>query len=187
MPLATYRPGDSRGFAQKQEEEDEDLIQFGAGLSAGVDTTIGTLSGVRSLFNTLTGDEEEAIEYMGYARDRFQQAAESGGTVTQLENIDGLEDVVRWATYSAGTILPSMATSIVGGGVGGAAAQALAKRRIKDEVRKEVIDSFEGKVKESVKNRRIREVLDCSQGWPDCWRHGGFNCTKHWCYVCRYL
>jgi len=160
MPLATYRPGDSRGFAQKEEEKDEDLLQFGEGLSAGWDTTIGTLAGVRSLFNTLTGDEAEAIEYMGYARDRFQQAAESGGTVTQLDDIEGVGDVVRWASYSAGTILPSIATSIAGGGVVGAAAQALAKRRIKDEVRKEVIDSFEGKVKESVKNRRIREVLD---------------------------
>ena len=49
--------------------------------------------------------------------DRFQQAAESGGTVKQLEDIDGLGDVVRWASYSAGTILPSIATSVVGGGV----------------------------------------------------------------------
>ena len=86
-------------------------------------------------------------------------AAESGGTV-KTGDIDGLGDVVRWASYSAGTILPSIATSVVGGGVGGAAAQFAAKKRIKDEVRKEVIDSFEGKVKESVKNRRIREVLD---------------------------
>ena len=97
---------------------------------------------------------------MGYARDRFQQAAESGGTVTQLDDIEGLGDVVRWATYSAGTILPSIATSIAGGGLGGAAAQVVAKKAIKDKVKKEVIDSFEGKVKESVKNRRIREVLD---------------------------
>ena len=79
---------------------------------------------------------------MGYARDRFQQAAESGGTVKkQLEDIDGLGDVVRWASYSAGTILPSIATSVVGGGVGGAAAQFAAKS---DQGRgqKEVIDSF---------------------------------------------
>ena len=47
-----------------QQRQDEDLSQFGEGLSAGIDTTMGTLGGVRSLFNSITGDEEEAIEYL---------------------------------------------------------------------------------------------------------------------------
>lgn len=153
-----YRRGDSRNF---QEEQDKSyLSEFTSGFSSGVDTTLGSLGGVRSLFNSITGDEEEAIEYLNYAQRKFQEAGESSGTVTNIEDIDGASDFVRWATYSAGTILPSIATSIAGGGIGGAVAQGVAKKFTKDRIQREVKDAVEDKVSERVKKRILRETLD---------------------------
>ena len=146
--------------ASKRDEKDDDLFQFGEGFSAGIDTTIGTLSGARAIFNEITGDDEEAFEYLGYAQDRFKAASESGGTVTNWEDIEGAGDYLRWASYSLGTIAPSLATSIVSGGIGGALAQGAAKKFAKDRISKEVRDSLDDTVSEKVKQRVIRETLE---------------------------
>lgn len=158
MPRDAYRIGDSRNF--KEEEEEKGLVsEFTSGFSSGVDTTLGTLGGVRSLFNTVTGDEEEAIEYLNYARQKFQDASESSGTVESIEEIDGADDFVRWALYSAGTIVPSIATSVLGGGVGGFAAKKGAEKFVKDKVKKEVYDRVQDDVSEAAKKRMYRETL----------------------------
>ena len=112
-----YRRGDSRNLLEDQ--DNSYLSEFTSGFSSGIDTTLGTLGGVRALFNTVTGDEEEAMEYLNYAQRKFQEASESTGSVQSIEEIDGAGDFVRWALYSAGTIVPSIATSVAGGGVGG--------------------------------------------------------------------
>jgi hypothetical protein len=158
VPRDAYRIGDSRNF--KEEEEEKGLVsEFTSGFSSGVDTTLGTLGGVRSLFNTVTGDEEEAIEYLNYARQKFQDASESSGTVESIEEIDGADDFVRWALYSAGTVVPSIATSVLGGGVGGFAAKKGAEKFVKDKVKKEVYDRVQDDVSEAAKKRMYRETL----------------------------
>ena len=157
MPRDAYRIGDSRNF--KEEEEKGFLSEFTSGFSSGVDTTMGTLGGVAALFNTVTGDEEEAIEYLNYASQKFQDASESTGSVQSIEEIEGAEDFVRWALYSAGTIVPSIATSVVGGGVGGYLGKKVAEKAVKDKIKKEVYDKVQDDVSEAAKKRMYRETL----------------------------
>lgn len=157
MPRDAYRIGDSRNF--EEEEEKGFLSEFTSGFSSGVDTTMGTLGGVRALFNTVTGDEEEAIEYLNYARQKFADASESTGSVQSIEEIEGAEDFVRWALYSAGTVVPSIATSVAGGGVGGFLAKKGAEKAVKDKIKKEVYDKVQDDVSEAAKKRMYRETL----------------------------
>jgi len=142
----------------KPDYPEEDISQFGEGLSAGYETTIGTIQGVRSLFNTLTGDDEEAEKYMLYAQERFQAAGESGGTVTSYDQIDGLEDAARWASYSIGTVLPSIAASVVSGGVVGGAASILGKKLVSKAVQREVKDKVEAQASKAVRDRMVRDI-----------------------------
>lgn len=141
-------------------EKEEDLFQFGEGLSAGIDTTIGTGAGALAALNSFMGDEEDALEWLSVAQDRFQRASESGGTVTNFDDIQGAGDYLRWGSYALGTILPSIATSVVGGGVGGLVLQSAGKKIVQDRVKKEVYDSVQEKTEEAVKNRIYRETLD---------------------------
>ena len=159
MPRDAYRIGDSRNF--EEEEEKGFLSEFTSGFSSGVDTTMGTLGGVRALFNTVTGDEEEAIEYLNYARQKFADASESAPTVGTVEEaLEGdAEDFIRWALYSAGTVVPSIATSVVGGGVGGFLGKKAAEKAVKDKIKREVYDKVQDDVSEAAKKRMYRETL----------------------------
>ena len=164
MALGSRRIGDTNRGRLSQKSEDsafaeDDIFQTGAGLSTGYEQTIGTFQGVRSLFNTLTGDDAEAEEYMLYAQERFQAASESGGTVTSYDQIEGIADAARWATYSIGTVLPSIATSVVGGGVGGFAVSMLGKKLVSKAVQKEVKDKVEAQASKSVRDRMVRDTM----------------------------
>lgn len=157
MPRDAYRIGDSRNY--KEEKETGLISEFSSGFSAGIDTTMGTLGGVRALFNTVTGDEEEAMEYLNYARQKFEDASESTGSVQTVEEIEGAGDFVRWALYSAGTVVPSIATSVLGGGVGGYLGKKAAETAVKNKIKKEVYDKVQDDISEAAKRRLYRETL----------------------------
>ena len=144
------------------EEEEEDLIQFGAGVGAGWQQTQAMFKGMGALVNSFLGDEEATLEYLNEAQEKLKAAEEYGGTVTTLEEIDGAADAVRWLTYTAGTVLPSIATSIAGGGIGGAVVQGVAKKRIADRVKKEVNDVVQDKATQAVKNTLVKNRLAAS-------------------------
>ena len=164
MPFVTRRRGatdQSRSSSSPSVpvSQEDDIFQTGAGLSTAYEQTIGTIQGVRSLFNTLTGDDAEAEEYMLYAQERFQAASESGGTVTSYDQIEGIADAARWATYSIGTVLPSIAASVVSGGVVGGAASILGKKLATKAIQKEVKEKVEGQAAKAVRDRQVRDTM----------------------------
>jgi hypothetical protein len=124
---------------RKPQEDDQGLTQFGAGFSAGIKQTQGLLGGgLPALINSALGNEGATFEYLDYYNKKMEEAAEIGGDFQRLEDIEGAEDAVQWLTYTLGQALPSIGTSIIGGGVGGAVVQYGAKKAIKETVEREV-------------------------------------------------
>ncbi len=147
MPL-TSSIGLADPDSPRREDEDQGLTQFGAGFSAGLKQTQGLLGGgLPALINSALGNEDATLEYLDYYNKKMEEAAEIGGDFQRLEDIDGAEDAVQWLTYTLGQALPSIGTSIIGGGVGGAAVQYGAKKLIAEtveqQVKKKAGDAFE--------------------------------------------
>ena len=63
----------------------------------------------------------------------MQDAANVGANVTSVEEIDSFGDFTDWAGYTLGTLVPD----VIGGGVGGFAAKAGAKKLLKSKLEQE--------------------------------------------------
>jgi hypothetical protein len=158
---------------RKPQEDDQGLTQFGAGFSAGIKQTQGLLGGgLPALINSALGNEGATFEYLDYYNKKMEEAAEIGGDFQRLEDIEGAEDAVQWLTYTLGQALPSIGTSIIGGGVGGAVVQYGAKKAIKETVEREVKE----KAGQTHSNRE--EIWH----WRRCIRHiHGDECWRDLC------
>lgn len=151
-----------------REQEDEGLFQFGAGFSAGIKQTQGLLGGgLPALIASAIGSEEDATEYLNYYNDKMQEAAEIGGDFQRIEDIDGAEDAVQWLSYTLGQALPSIGTSIIGGGVGGAAVQYGAKKfiaeTVENQVKQKAGKAFEKAMVKRELNRRTQKARRIGQ------------------------
>ena len=152
-----------------QEQDDQGLTQFGAGFSAGIKQTQGLLGGgLPALIQSAIGDEDDAFEYLQYYNQKMQEAADIGGDFQRVEDIDGAEDAVQWLTYTLGQALPSIGTSIIGGGLGGAAVQYGAKKFIAEsveaQVKKKAGDAFEKAMVKRELSRRTAKARRLGQG-----------------------
>lgn len=151
-----------------REQEDEGLFQFGAGFSAGIKQTQGLLGGgLPALIASAIGSEEDATEYLNYYNDKMQEAAEIGGDFQRIEDIEGAEDAVQWLSYTLGQALPSIGTSIIGGGVGGAAVQYGAKKfiaeTVENQVKQKAGKAFEKAMVKRELNRRTQKARRIGQ------------------------
>ena len=152
-----------------QQQDDQGLNQFGAGFSAGIKQTQGLLGGgLPALIQSAIGDEDDAFEYLQYYNQKMQEASDLGGDFQRVEDIDGAEDAVQWLTYTLGQALPSIGTSIIGGGLGGAAVQYGAKKFIAEsveaQVKKKAGDAFEKAMVKRELNRRTAKARRLGQG-----------------------
>ena len=106
------------------EVEDKSLWdEFTTGLGRGIDTTQALGYGLGALIGDATGWDwlrDKGAE--GYARN-MQEAGENAASVRFTE-IDDAGDVLQWAAGGIGELLPTFASMIAGGGVGGLAARA---------------------------------------------------------------
>jgi len=98
---------------------------FTGGLSAGIDQVQGMGGGLMQA----AGDALESDYLWEKGRDIYQDnMAEAGENALGygLTDIRGAGDAWNWARYTAGNLLPTLAVSVAGGGVGGLAGRALA-------------------------------------------------------------
>jgi hypothetical protein len=150
------------------QDDDESSFQTIAGFSSGIKQTQALLGGgLPALVQSAIGDEEDAIEYLDYYNKKMEEAAEIGGDFQRLEDIDGAGDAVQWLTYTLGQALPSIGTSVLSGGFGGAAVQYGAKKLIantvENQVKQKAGKAFEKAMVKRELNRRTQKARKFGQ------------------------
>jgi hypothetical protein len=107
--------------------------QFGKGFDAGIDQTQGLGGALKATVGSAIGKDEWVDSGLAYYRQKMQDAANVGANVTSVEEIDSFGDFTDWAGYTLGTLVPD----VIGGGVGGFAAKAGAKKLLKSKLEQE--------------------------------------------------
>lgn len=104
---------------------EDDSWEITKGFSAGVDETFALLGGaLPAALGSLVGADEFQADRMDYYREQMRLAAESRGSNTTLEEIDGFDDALNFGLYHIGNMIPSL----IGGGAAGAAVKGAAKK-----------------------------------------------------------
>ena len=105
---------------KKSAVNDDDSFEFTKGFSAGIDQTAALGGGFLALAGSAVGNDEWFYNGLDYYNEQMALAAENEAEVGRIEDIEGMDDFFSWLSYTAGQALPSLATSVIGGGVGGA-------------------------------------------------------------------
>jgi hypothetical protein len=148
-------------------------------LRAGTAETLGLFGAGKAAFGSLIGDDEMVASGMQYYQDKMREAEAFAGDVDQLEEIDlfdegGFGRATDYLAYTFGRVLPSIATSIAGGGVTGAlgyaaakglvkesaeaAAQELLKRKTKDQAEKEINEFLADAIRDDLEGSLAKEA-----------------------------
>ena len=164
---------------QDLETEAQDMTETGKGLRAGTAETLGLFGAGKAAFGSLIGDDEMVASGMQYYQDKMREAEAFAGDVDQLEEIDlfdegGFGRATDYLAYTFGRVLPSIATSIAGGGVTGAlgyaaakglakesaeaAAQELLKRKTKDQAEKEINEFLADAIRDDLEGSLAKEA-----------------------------
>jgi hypothetical protein len=117
-----------RSFANAQDPDTRS--EFSKGVSAGVDTLQGSLYGLAALVGDSVGNER--LKQWGlenYQRNQ-EEAASAGLSVPGLKDIEDVGDFFSFASGALGQAVPSLLSSVVGGGVGGVVGRAVTKKAV---------------------------------------------------------
>ena len=134
--------------------QNDDRSEFTKGLDAGIDQTAALGGGLLAMIGSATGNDDAFFAGMDYYNDQMDLASESEADIGRLEDIDGFDDFLSFAAYTAGNAIPSLGTALLGGGIGGIAAkravkegvQAQAKEYAKKRVSDKASDGFRKRV-----------------------------------------
>ena len=110
--------------------QNDDRSEFTKGLDAGIDQTAALGGGLLAMIGSATGNDDAFFAGMDYYNDQMDLASESEADIGRLEDMDGFDDFLSFAAYTAGNAIPSLGTALLGGGIGGIAA----KRAVKEGV-----------------------------------------------------
>lgn len=139
--------------------------EFGAGLHEGIQGMQGTLFGVAALVGRETGIQ--ALEDFGKAaaQENFADAAQAGRDSTGFSDIEDAGGFFKWSAGALGQAIPSLATAIAGGGIGGAAAKKTVENRIKSVLQNRVKRTLirKGDAPEAAAER-ARRLINSEQG-----------------------
>ena len=155
----------------RQEEEEEDqgfspFSEFAKGLSSGIDQEQALYGAAKAGIGSALGDEELKQEGFDYYRQQMAEAAVNAPTVSWEDDFDSLSDVGNFVAYTLGNSIPSLATTIAGGGVTAAAtkfgAKKLAKEKIETAAQKKVTETAQGLKKEieDASQEKMNEVAE---------------------------
>lgn len=127
--LEAYKARKSPKLGQTQESPNNS--DFLAGVSSGIDQVQGTLYGVTGLIGDAVGsDSLKDFGLEGYERN-VKEAQQNAPRIGRVEDIHGIGDAIDWAQGTLGQLVPSVATMIAGGGIGGAIAKKGAETAVK--------------------------------------------------------
>ena len=136
--------GDSSAFVEEQEEEAGILSGLGRGFRRGVGQTQALIG---DALPALVGDLIGADEYADKQIAEYQESMktldkELPSFVPTFKDIENIGDASVYAAETIGQFVPSILTSIAGGGIGGfvgkKAAERFAKKLVEDAAKKAV-------------------------------------------------
>ena len=155
--LGLGKPRD-RNLVEDEDLEFEESSNFARGLSAGIDQTQALGGGLKAWLGSVVGSEEMMNDGLTYYEEQMAEAGMNAGDVMRIEDIDGLGSFTDYIAYQAGAFLPSLATSIAGGGVGGFVAKKAVEKKIKNEIADRAQDFAKKRVKSDVMVAKRKEL-----------------------------
>ena len=168
MPITSFPQPDSFRF----EEEDDPLFsrrrrrdsqpteedsfspfqEISKGFKAGLEQEKALLGGaVRAGIGSAIGDEEVKQAGFDYYRERLAEAEKYAPTSGWDDDWDSLSDVGNFVFYTLGNAIPTLATTVAGGGVAGFAAKAGTKKFAKESLEKRFESEFDSQFDEVAK------------------------------------
>ena len=143
-----YSPISSRRQRQSDKRDDLNPLQnFTAGVSAGIDQTLGLAGGLKAWYGETIGDDDMVTEGLAYYQEKMQEASESRGDVMSYEDIEGIGDFADYAAYMVGNLLPTIGSVIGTGGFVGAAGQIGGRSAVNYQVKKKAKEAVDKRVK----------------------------------------
>ena len=150
----------------KVEKPKRSLIgEFGAGIAQGALQLPQMVGGVTKLAGDAIGSEavsavgKDAINYWG------EKLKPYGAEVPSFTDIEDAGDAAKYVAHGVGALVPTVAASVVSGGIGAGLAKegvkrAIAKEIVKRELKHEAVDLMaKGAVKETVKKAVTRGAI----------------------------
>ena len=126
--LYASRKPTSLRVSKDREEDTNPLSEIGKGFSAGIDQLQGLIGGGgKALAGSLFGNDEWFVDGMQYYNEQMTDAMRNEAAVGSLEEIDGFVDGINYTAY----IIGNLGSSLLGGGLSGAAGGAIAKGGLK--------------------------------------------------------
>tara|TARA_Y100000004_G_scaffold89570_1_gene100483 strand:+ start:2421 stop:10817 length:8397 start_codon:yes stop_codon:yes gene_type:complete len=118
---------------QKKRDEVGIAGAFGRGLSRGITTTAGLIGDVipAMVGQAVGADEYRDRQMQEYIERMKKMDEERPSLVPTYKDIDGVGDLAKYSLETIGQFVPSVATSIAGGGIGGFLGQTVAKQGAK--------------------------------------------------------
>lgn len=138
------------------ETPEEERGEFTKGVLRGIDSTQALLyGGTGAVGDILNIDALRDWGYEGYLRN-MEEANENAAAVGSYKDIDSLGSAWQYAQGVAGELVPTIATSLVSGGIGAAAGKYYGSKII----RKAVADQIEDKVQKGIADYAIKGTLN---------------------------
>lgn len=141
----------SSGRSIFPEEERSLTEEVGVGVARGIDQTQAMGFGLLGLMGEaleVEGLSDLGVE--GYKRNMEEAAKNMASVQDPFEEIGGVGDAATYAAGVLGEQLPQLLVSLIGGGVGGYTAKAIAKKVVANEIGKRVAAGLEKEAAEKV-------------------------------------
>lgn len=141
-----------------RKKEDDERGDFSRGFAAGIDQTQALGGGLKAWLGSVVGDDAMVESGLDYYQEQMAEAASNAGEVMRIEEIEGMGSLADYIQYQAGAFLPSLATTVAGGGIGGFVAKKAAEKKIKSTVAERAKDFAEKRVKQDVQKAKRKEL-----------------------------
>ena len=136
--------------------KDEERGEFTKGVLRGIDSTQALLyGGTGAVGDILNIDALRDWGYEGYLRN-MEEANENAAAVGSYEDVNSIGSAWQYAQGVLGELVPTMAASLVSGGIGAAAGKYYGSKII----RKAVADQIEDKVQKGIADYAIKGTLN---------------------------
>ena len=136
--------------------KEEERSEFTKGVLRGIDSTQALLyGGTGAVGDILNIDALRDWGYEGYLRN-MEEAEENKAAVGSISEVDSLGSAWQYAQGVLGELAPTMAASLVSGGIGAAAGKYYGSKII----RKAVADQIEDKVQKGIADHIVKGTLN---------------------------
>ena len=153
--------GERKEDIDLNEEDDSSVVEeFGKGFSAGIDQTQALGGGALAALGSAFGFESWVETGLDYYQEQMNEAAENAPAVNWEDDFEGIGDAADFFAYTLGNVIPSLATTIAGGGVGGIAAKAATKKYVSDQIEERLNKKFGDAAKAAAEEQVKRRTRD---------------------------